>query len=113
MEALRTALFPGSGSDKSDYKLAQGSMDRLDCLESTLWEAHRREASAATLDETRKTQVRCDRCRGYKILMRLSHSVVGGVESMSRRTKRNTSPGISSGNQDGIYLMKVELFQSI
>ena len=58
VQALQAALFRGNGNDTSDYRLAQASMDRLDRLEDALWEAHRREASAATLSETRKLQVR-------------------------------------------------------
>lgn len=59
MEVLRTALFSTGGSDKPDYRRAQGSMDHLDRLESALWEAHGREASAAKFDKTQKMQVLC------------------------------------------------------
>ena len=54
--ALQTAIFPGAGKKKSDYGRALVSMDRIHCLEDALWEAHRREASAAKIKERRKMQ---------------------------------------------------------
>lgn len=79
MKALQAALFPDDGgNERSDYRRAQGSMDRLDRLESALWEAHRREASAATEDETQKMQV-------HNVDLRLTAPSLDGVEKNYRR----------------------------
>lgn len=51
-EVLRQAL-----AEKSDYRLAQCSMDRLDGLKSVLWEAHAAEARTAGHLETLELQV--------------------------------------------------------
>lgn len=57
MEALRQSLLQNGGNSKPDYRRAQCSMNRLDRLESALWEAHGTEAKAATVCETQTMQV--------------------------------------------------------